>query len=139
MLFRSNKRSGLLGLSCVSSDVREIQRAADNNNERAKLAWEVYAHRLAAGIGSMVAALGGIDALSFTAGVGENSVDLRSRVCEQFRFLGLELDTHSNTGVRGDRLISSPSSKVAVLVLGAQEEWQIARECYRLSGSPGAA
>jgi len=133
-----NKRSGLLGLSGVSSDVRELQRAADNN-ERAKLAWEVYAHRLATGIGSMVAALGGIDALSFTAGVGENSVDLRSRVCEQFRFLGLERDTHSNAGGRGDRLISGPSSRVAVLVIGAQEEWQIARECYRLSRSHGAA
>jgi acetate kinase len=128
-----NKRSGLLGLSGISSDVRDIQLAAESNHERAKLAWEVYEHRLAAGIGSMVAALGGIDTLSFTAGVGENSVDLRSKVGEQFSFLGLELDPHQNGEVRGDRVISSSSSKVSVLVIGAQEEWQIARECYRLS------
>jgi len=128
-----NKHSGLLGLSGVSSDVREIQQAAQNKNERAKLAWEVYEHRLITGIGAMVAAMGGIDVLSFTAGVGENSVDLRRRVCEQFRFLGIELDSHSNAGLRGDRLISSAPSKVAVLVIAAQEEWQIARECFRLS------
>jgi acetate kinase len=127
-----NKRSGLLGLSGVSSDVREVLGAIESGNERAKLAWEVYEHRLATGIGSMVAALGAVDAISFTAGVGENSTELRRNVCGKLEFLGLDLDADQNSGTQGDRVISTPTSKVAVLVIAAQEEWQIARECYRL-------
>jgi acetate kinase len=127
-----NKRSGLLGLSGISSDVREIQRAIEGEHERATLAWDVYTHRVITGIGSMIAAMGGVDAISFTAGVGENSSDLRRRVGEQFHFLGLQLDDLQNTEGKGDRLVSTPTSKVAMMVIAAQEEWQIARECNRL-------
>jgi acetate kinase len=133
-----NRQSGLLGLSGVSGDVREIRQAIDAGNARAQIAWDVYVHRLISSIGSMIAAMGGIDALSFTAGVGENSAELRSEVCEQLGFLGLVLDQQKNTGSRPDAILSAPQSSIVVLVVGAQEEWQIARACYRLrTVSPG--
>jgi acetate kinase len=87
-----NKKSGLLGISGVSSDMREIVAATEKGHERAKLALEIYIHRLRSGIGAMIAVLGGIDALVFTAGVGENSPELRAAVCDNFAFLGVRLD-----------------------------------------------
>ena len=127
-----NKKSGLLGISGISGDVRAIEQAVHEGNERAKLAWGMYLHRLVTGIGAMTAALGGLDVLVFTAGVGENSVSLRSAVCEKLAFLGVELDPKKNSASPVDEAISSSSSKVQVLVIRAQEEWQIARECWQL-------
>ncbi len=125
------ERSGLLGLSGISSDMRDI--LSQQHTERARLAFDVYVHRLCACIGSMIASLGGIDALIFTAGIGENVPLLRTRVCEAFSFLGLQLDPHLNTSpTPTDRLVSTPTSSVAALLIHTQEAFEMARECWLL-------
>jgi len=128
-----NQKSGLLGISGVSNDMREILAAMKQGHQRAKLAFDIYAHRLQAGIGAMVAVLGGIDALVFTAGVGENSPEVRSAACGKLEFLGLKLDEAANAQVSADGDVSAPDSQVRILVIGAQEEWAIARECRKLT------
>jgi len=127
-----NQQSGLLGISGISEDMREVVAAIKNGNARAKLAFDIYVHRLLSGIGSMVAVLGGIDALIFTAGVGENSVEVREVVCENLNFLGLKLDNVANTKRANDIDIASADSAVRVLVIRAQEDWAIAQECWKL-------
>jgi acetate kinase len=134
-----NKKSGLLGISGISSDMREILAARKNGIEpakmaRAQLAFDMYVHRLQSGIGAMVAVLGGADALVFTAGVGENSPEVRAAVCDNFAFLGLRLDPDKNapTPLDTDKDISTASAAVRVLVIRAQEDWMIARECWNL-------
>jgi acetate kinase len=127
-----NKASGLLGISGVSSDLRQVQTASDQGNPRAQLALEIYIHRLRSGIGSMLASLGGWDALVFTAGVGENAAQIRAAACEPFQFLGLELDPEKNAGRPRDQIISTPNSRVHVLVIHTQEDWAIVRDCWKL-------
>jgi acetate kinase len=131
-----NKQSGLLGISGISGDMRQIVSAMNKGNDRAKLAFDIFVHRLQAGIGSMVAALGGLDALVFTAGIGENSPEVRQAACANFNFLGLQLDPAKNASSDPDREISSPSSSVRVLVVQAQEDWAIAREAWKLAQPP---
>ena len=122
MLNILNKKSGLLGLSGVSSDLRDVVKAAGEENERAKLALEAYA-----------AAMNGVDAIVFTAGVGENSVPIRENVCKSLGYLGVELDKKKNENVSGDTaIISSDDSKVKVIVLPTNEELAIARETVKL-------
>ena len=123
------KESGLLGVSGISSDMRDIIEKASFGNERAKLALEVYMHRLNSLIGSMIGSLGGLDVLVFTAGIGENALLIRKRVCEAFAFLGIKLDEKKT----GD-ILSLPSSQVKVLLIHTQESFEIARECWRLKG-----
>jgi acetate kinase len=130
-----NKNSGLLGISGMSGDMREIQTAAKNGHERAKLALEIYVHRLQSGIGAMAGVLGGIDALVFTGGVGEHSAEVRKSACENFQFLGMKFDEQKNLGSPADRDISSPDSRVRVLIIRAQEDWEIARDCWKLMQS----
>jgi acetate kinase len=127
-----NKQSGLLGISGVSGDMREILAAMKKNHVRANLAFEIYTHRLRAGIGAMAAVLGGMDALVFTAGVGENSCEVRTAACEHLGFIGLKLDDTANAQGPPDRDIAARDSAVRVLVIRAQEDWAIARECWRL-------
>ncbi len=138
-----NKKSGLLGISGISSDMREVLDARKNGNDparraRAKLALEMYVHRLQSGIGAMIAVLGGADALVFTAGVGENSPEVRAAACDNFAFLGLKLDQEKNAQSpldkdKGeDKDISAPDSTVRVLIIRAQEDWMIARACWNL-------
>jgi acetate kinase len=132
-----NQKSGLLGISGTSSDMREILPASKNGNEptkqvRAKLALEMYVHRLRSEIGSMIAVLGGVDAVVFTAGVGENSPEVRAAVCENFAFVGVKLDPVKNAKSPSDADISAPGATVRVLVIHAQEGWMIARECWNL-------
>src|SRR6202158_1615297 len=132
-----NQKSGLLGVSGISSDMRQILAASKNGKEparmsRAKLAFDIYVHRLRSGIGAMVAVLGGIDALVFTAGVGENSPEVRAAVCDNFAFLGLRLDQGKNARLPMDEDISAPNATVRVLVIYAQEDRMIARECWNL-------
>jgi len=127
-----NNESGLLGISGISADMREILASAKQGQSRAKLALAIYVHRLQAGIGSMVAVLGGIDALIFTAGVGENSAEVREAACKQFGFLGLKLDAAANAQGTSDRDIVTPDSEVRVLIIRAQEDWAIAKGCWRL-------
>src|SRR5579872_5014744 len=130
-----NAKSGLLGISGVSSDMREVVGAMKKGNARAKLAFDIFVHRLRSGVGSMMAALNGIDALVFTAGIGENSAEVRTAACANLGFLGLVIDPARNGSSPIESDISVPSSRVRVLVLAAQEDWAIARECWKLAGS----
>jgi acetate kinase len=127
-----NKRSGLLGISGISEDMREILAAVNAGNSRAKLAFDIYVHRLVSAIGAMVAVLGGIDVLIFTAGVGENSADVRAGACQNFGYLGLKIDAGKNAQPSQDQDISSRDSSVRILVIRAQEDWEIARQCWRM-------
>jgi len=128
-----NHQSGLLGVSGVSADMREILASMKQGHSRAKLAFDIYVHRLQAGIGGMIAALGGIDALVFTAGVGENSHEVREAACRPFAFLGLKLDSAANLNASSDGDIAAADSSVRVLMIRAQEEWAIARECWKIA------
>ncbi|MEG4506235.1 acetate kinase [Microcoleus sp. F6_B4] len=127
-----NRNSGLKGISGVSSDLRQIGDAIDQGNQRAQLALDIYIHRLRAGIGAMLASLGGLDALIFTAGVGENSAVVRAAACEAFAFIGLKLDGEKNQQSPIDRDIAAVDSAVRILVIHTQEDWEIARECWKL-------
>src|SRR6266536_4163486 len=129
-----NKESGLLGISGISGDMREILISMKQGHSRAQLAFDIYVHRLQAGIGAMVAVLGGVDCLVFTAGVGENSVEVRDAACKRLGFLGLELDGAANAQRPPDGDIATADSAVRVLIVRAQEDWTIARECWRLMG-----
>ena len=134
-----NQKSGLLGISGVSGDMREILAAMKQGHPRARLAFDIYTHRLQAGIGAMVAVLGGIDALVFTAGVGENSPEVRSVACGKLEFLGLKLDETANAQVSEDQDVAAHDSRVRVLVIRAREEWAIAEECWKLTQKPAGA
>jgi acetate kinase len=127
-----NSKSGLWGISGISSDMRQIVVAMKNGHPRAKLAFEIFVHRLQTGIGAMIAVLGGIDALVFTAGIGENSPEVRAAACANFGFLGLKLDPTKNTQSSVDQEISLSDTSVRVLIVRAQEDWAIARDCWRL-------
>jgi acetate kinase len=127
-----NTRSGLLGISGISGDMRQIVAAMKDGHLRAKLAFDIFVHRLKAGIGAMVAVLGGIDALVFTAGIGENSPEVRAAACAGFGFLGLKLDAAKNAQSSADQDISLSDSAVRVLIVRAQEDWAIARDCWHL-------
>jgi acetate kinase len=126
-----NKESGLKGVSGVSGDLREVMAAIDSGNAAAQLALDIYVHRLRSGIGSMLASLGGVDALVFTAGVGENSAVVRALTCEAFGFLGLKIDVAKNENHPVDQDIATEDSAVRVMVVHTQEDWAIAQECFR--------
>jgi acetate kinase len=127
-----NQHSGLLGISGVSGDMREVLAAVKNGHERATLALDIYIHRLRAGIGAMTAVLGGIDALVFTAGVGENSPEVRAGACQNLEYVGVKLDLTKNSASPADQDISDPVSAVRVLLIRAGEDWEIARDCWQL-------
>ena len=132
-----NRNSGLKGISGVSSDMRQLVQAIAQGNQRAQLALDIYIHRLRAGIGAMLASLGGLDALIFTAGVGENSPVVRAAACEAFGFMGLQLDGEKNQQSPVDRDIAAVDSAVRVLVIHTQEDWEIARECWKIAFCSG--
>src|SRR5882724_5657693 len=134
-----NEKSGLLGISGLSGDMRQILAAVKQGNPRAKLAFDIYVHRLQAGIGAMIAVLGGIDALVFTAGVGENSPEVRWSACSKLGFIGLKLNEKSNARPSPDEDIAASDSPVRVLVIRAQEDWAIARECWKLTSTGKAS
>ncbi len=128
-----NKKSGLLGLSGgISSDSRDIMEAMADGNHRAKVTVDAFVYRVAKYIGSYTAAMNGVDAICFTAGVGENDAYIRKSVCEYLGYLGVEIDDEANN-VRGEeRVISSADSKVKVMLIPTNEELAIARETYAL-------
>jgi len=130
-----NSKSGLWGISGISSDMRQIVAAMKNGHPRAKLAFEIFVHRLQSGIGAMMAVLGGLDALVFTAGIGENSPEVRVAACANLGFLGLKLDAAKNAQSSADQEISLPDSAVRILIVRAQEDWAIARDCWRLASA----
>jgi acetate kinase len=128
-----NKHSGLAGISGVSSDMREIIEEADDGNKNAKLALEIYCYRLKKYIGSYAAAMGGLDALVFTAGVGENAPIVRKMSCENLGFLGIELDEAKNKAAIGKEAdISADSARTRVLTIPTNEELVIARDTLRI-------
>lgn len=128
-----NKKSGVLGITGISSDMRDVEAAANEGNERAVLALKMYAYRVKKYIGSYAAAMGGVDAVVFTAGVGENQTGLRADICRGLEFLGIEIDEAVNATVRGrEAVISSPSSRVKVVVVPTDEEIVIARDTQAL-------
>ncbi|MHB1316073.1 MAG: acetate/propionate family kinase [Christensenellales bacterium] len=124
------KNGGLLGISGVSNDLRDIETAAKEGNERAKLAIEVLAHEIVKYIGAYIASLGGLDYLVFTAGIGENSVSLREKVCKALSHMGIVLDEERNKTGEKRRKISRDDSPVAVYVIPTNEEVGIARRIY---------
>ncbi|MBR0575459.1 acetate kinase [Proteiniclasticum sp. BAD-10] len=127
-----NKKSGVLGLSGVSSDFRDIEDAAEAGNPRAKLALDVFHYRVKKYIGYFVAAMNGIDALIFTAGLGENGVETRAEIATDLEFFGINLDKEKNN-VRGkERIISTDDSKVKIMVVPTNEELMIARDTLAL-------
>ncbi len=127
-----NKKSGVLGLSGVSSDFRDLSQAESEGNERAKLALESFRNRVVKYIGAYVAEMDGVDAISFTAGIGENDAEMRRLICKQLSYLGVAIDDEKNS-TRGKRIeISTPESKVRVFVIPTNEELAIARDTMRL-------
>src|SRR5512132_4285949 len=129
-----NYESGLLGISGISSDLRQILSELPHNPD-ARLAVDVYVHRIVKTIGAMAASLGGIDVLVFTAGVGEGSAEIRKRVCEKLKYLGLDLDRAANDTCKPDADIAKPASTARVLVIATREDLTIMRETRRLVGS----
>ena len=128
MLNVLNKKSGVLGVSGVSSDFRDLEAAAEEGNERAKLALDMFDYSVAKVVGSYAAAMNGVDAIVFTAGVGENAPTTRAGICQYLGFLGAELDEEANAKRGDDRLISKPGSKVQLWVIPTNEELVIARD-----------
>ena len=127
-----NKESGMLGISGVSSDFRDLEAAAAEGNERAQLAIDVFCYKVTKRIGSCAAAMGGLDAVVFTAGVGENSASLRAKIMEGLEFLGLKLDPEKNN-VRGkETIISTDDSPNKILLIPTNEELVIALDTARL-------
>ena len=127
-----NKESGVYGLSGVSSDFRDLEKAADEGNKKAQLAQDVFGYRVAKYIGAYTAAMNGVDAIAFTAGLGENNGIMREYVCSFLGYLGVEIDKEKNS-VRGEEtIVSTPNSKVKVLVVPTNEELAIARETMEL-------
>ena len=125
-----NQRSGLLGVSGDSGDMRKILAARAAGDTRACLAFDVYMHRLTREAGAMLAALGGMDALVFTGGIGENSPPVREHLCGSLAFAGVRLDAAKNEQNPRDADIAAADSRARVLVIHAEEEWEIARECH---------
>jgi len=128
-----NKKSGVLGVSGVSSDFRDIEGAANDGNERAQAALDMFAHRVRKYIGGYAAAMGGVDAVVFTAGLGENSISMRAEICKTLEFLGIKIDPAKND-VRGkETVISTDDSTVKALLVPTNEELMIARDTKALA------
>jgi acetate kinase len=130
-----NKKSGVLGISGVSSDFRDIENAANEGNERAQLALDMFAYKVRKYIGGYVAAMGGVDAIVFTAGLGENSVSMRDQICNGLEYLGTRIDPVKNN-VRGKaQEISVDGAKVKIFVIPTNEELVIARDTKTICSS----
>ncbi len=123
-----DRESGLLALSGRSGDMREVLAGAAEGDEACRLAFDVYVHRLAAAVAAMAAAMGGLDALVFTGGVGENSAPVRAAAAESLAFLGVEIDPRRNLSASGDASVAAPGARVASLVVAAREDLEIAAQ-----------
>ena len=128
-----NKKAGMLGLSGVSNDLRDIEQAAEGGNTQAQLALDVYYNKIKGYIGNYMAKLNGCDCIVFTAGVGENGISMRKNICANLEFLGISMDVEKNN-VRGKQIdVSTPDSKVKIFVIPTNEELVIARDTYSFS------
>jgi acetate kinase len=128
-----NKKSGLLGISGISGDMRQLYEAIEQGNERAKLAVGIFVYRLRSCMGAMLATLGGVDVISFTGGIGENDPKVRARACEAFGFLNFQLDESKNQQSPADQEISTSASQVRVMIIHTEEDWEIAKECWKIA------
>lgn len=128
------KKSGLLGISGVSSDMRDVERAAESGDERAALALDLFADKVRKYIGAYAVTLGSVDAIAFTAGVGENGIEMREMICRGLGVLGAELDPEANNCRGQEKIVSSPDSRVKLLVVPTNEELMIAMETERILG-----
>ena len=130
-----NKESGVFGVSGISSDMRDIENAIEAGDERAKIAMDMYNHRIKKYVGAFMAELGGCDIIIFTGGVGENQTSTREIVCAGMEYCGIELDNELNAKIRGkETIISKPSSKVTVMIVPTDEELMIATDTLTLAG-----
>ncbi|MBV9481172.1 MAG: acetate kinase [Acidobacteria bacterium] len=127
-----NRQAGLLAISGLSADMRDIESGITKGNTRAQLAFDMFVHHLHKNIAAMASVLGGVDVLTFTAGIGENSAKVRSAACAQLSFMGVKLDADKNSRLRLEGEISSFDSKVRILVIRAQEDWAIAQASLRI-------
>lgn len=128
-----NKRSGLLGVSGLSSDMRDIEKAKEEGNKRAEYAFEMFIYRVKQYIGSYSAAMGGVDLILFTGGIGENGCEMREKVCRDMEYLGIDFDAELNKGKRGvDLELTKPGSKTKVVVVTTNEELVIAQDTMRI-------
>ncbi|OJX62673.1 acetate kinase [Dysgonomonas sp. 37-18] len=128
-----NKHSGLLGVSGVSSDMRELRAAMDEGNERAMLAFDMFVHRIKKYVGAYAAVLGGVDILMFTGGIGENAIAVREQVCKDMEYMGIKLDVEKNAKIQGEEaVVSAPDSKVIVMVVPTDEEYMIASDTMEI-------
>jgi len=128
-----NRVSGMVGISGVSSDMRDIEKAAGEGNKRAKLALEMYTYRVKKYVGSYAAAMGGVDLIIFTGGIGENACEIRAGVCKDMEFMGIDFDFDKNHGLRGkDEVLSKPTSKVKVMSVSTNEELVIALDTLEI-------
>ena len=124
-----NKKSGVLGVSEIGSDMRELEQAVENGDERAMMTMKMYNYRIRKYIGAYAAAMGGVDIIVFTAGVGENQASTREEACQGLEFMGVSLDNELNSGVRGKEVVlSKPDSKVKVCLIPTDEELMIASD-----------
>ena len=131
---RMNKKSGFLGIFGKSSDFRDIQNGVKSGDERAKLAYDMWCYRIRSYIGSYIVALGGIDAIAVTGGIGENAAYAREGIFKGLEFLGIELDYEKNNErISGNVEYSKPDSKVKIYKIETAEEMMIAKDTYRLS------
>ena len=130
-----NKKSGVMGVSEVSSDMREIDAAIKEGNEQAKLALDMYHYRIAKYIGAYTAALNGVDIIVFTGGVGENQIATRKNICERLSYLGIKVDDDKNNSRGEEVVISSDNSAVKVVVIPTDEELMIAKDTEEIVSS----
>ncbi len=131
-----NKKSGLIGMSGRSSDMRDVVAGAKEGDERCQITRELWAYVIRKHIGAYAAAMGGLDALAFTAGIGENDAPARAEICEGLEFLGIEIDPQKNDGLREEGEISKDGARVKVWVVPTNEELAIARDTLALTGAP---
>jgi acetate kinase len=128
-----NKQSGLLGISGISNDMRNLRQQAQAGNERAKLAFDIFCYRIRKYIGAYTAVLGRLDAIVFTGGIGENNADIRAQVCFDLEQIGVDIDPVANAATnRTEGLITSPDSRVKVFVIPTNEELAIAQDTFSL-------
>lgn len=132
--FALNRESGLLGVSGISADMRQILKAAKDGHEQARLALGIYTHRVRQAIGALAVTMGGVDALVFTAGVGENAAEVRQAICTGLPCLGLELDTHANAACRPDADIASAHSQGRIFVIATREDVTMLKEVLLVLG-----
>jgi acetate kinase len=134
-----NRESGLLGVSGVSADMRQVLAAAKSGHENARLALGIFTHRVRQAVGALAVTLGGVDALVFTAGVGEHAADIRASACEGLQCLGLELDSQANATCRPDGDVAGRGSRGRILLIATREDLTMLQEVVSVIGSPRSA